>query len=115
MEQLRFQHKKFQESGHFQETHIGFHKTFPRWYLALSSSDGLKETTRLRLGLNHLQDILNSICSCGTVQTTIHYLLHCSNFSNDRLALFNKLQSIDENVLTKDDSHILNVLFFGNH
>ena len=28
MEQLRFQYKKFGESGAFQETHISIHKTF---------------------------------------------------------------------------------------
>ena len=85
------------------------------------SPDGLKLTTRLRLGLSHLrfhkfkynfQDTLNPICSCGTVATTIHYFLHCPNFSNERLTLFNKLQSIDENILSKDDSDISKVLLF---
>ena len=48
------------------------------------SPDGLKLITRLRLGLSHLrfhkfkhnfQDFLNPICSCGTFETTIYYLL----------------------------------------
>ena len=86
------------------------------------SPDSLKLITRLRLGLSHLrfhkfkhnfQDTLNPICSCGTVETTIHYLLHCPNFSNERLTLFSKLQSIDENILSKDDSNISKVLLFG--
>ena len=60
----------------------------------------LKLITRLQLGLSHLrfhkfkhsfQDTLNSICNCGTVETTIHYLLHWPNFSNERLTLFSKL------------------------
>ena len=81
--------------------------------------DGLKLITRLRLGLSHLrfhklthnfQDTLNPTCSCGTVETTIHNLLHCPNFSNERLTLFNKLQSIDENILSKDDSKISKVI-----
>ena len=67
--------------------------------------NGLKLITRLRLGLGHLhfhkfkhsfQDTLNPICNCGSGETTIHYLLLCPNFSNERLALFKKLQSIDE-------------------
>ena len=79
---------------------------------------------RLRLGLSHLrfhkfkhsfQDTLNPICNCGTVETTIHYLLLCPNFSIERLTLFNKLQSIDENILCKDDSNISKVLLFGDH
>ena len=32
---------------------------------------------------------------------------------NERLKLFGKLQRIDENILSKDDSKILNVLLFG--
>ena len=84
--------------------------------------DGLKLITRLRLGCSHprfhkfkhnFQDTLNPICSCGTVETTIHSLLHCPNFSNERLTLFNKLQSIDENILSKDDFKISKVLIFG--
>ena len=51
--------------------------------------NGLKLITRLRLGLSHLrfhkfkhsfQDTLNPICYCGTVETTIHYLLLYPNF-----------------------------------
>ena len=63
----------------------------------------LKLITWLRRGLNHLrfhkfmhsfQDPLNPTWNCGTVKTTIHYLLHCPSFSNERLILFKKLQSI---------------------
>ena len=50
------------------------------------------------------QDTLNPISNCGTVETTIQYLLLCPNFSNERLTLFNKLQSINENILSKDNS-----------
>ena len=87
------------------------------------SSDGLKTITRLRLGLSHLQfhkfkhnyqDKSNPICSCGTVETTIDYLLHCPNLSNKTETLFNKLQSIDDNILSKDDSNISKVLLFGD-
>ena len=85
------------------------------------SPDGLKLITTFRLGLSHLQfhklehnfqDTLNPICSCGTVKTTIHYLLHCLNFLNERITLFIKLKSIDENFLSKDDSNISEVLLF---
>ena len=52
--------------------------------------------TRLRLGLSHLQFHkfkhnfqvpLNPTCSCGAVETAIHYLLHCPNFSNEQSVL----------------------------
>ena len=49
------------------------------------------------------------------VETTVHYLLHCPNFSNERLTFFNKLQSIGENILSKDDSNISKVLLCCDH
>ena len=83
-----------------------------------------KLITKLRLGLSHLrfhkfkhsfQDTLNPICNCGTVETTIHYLLHCPTFSNERITFFIKLQNIDVNIFSKDDSNISKVLLFSDH
>ena len=60
----------------------------------------LKLITRLQLGLSHhrfhkfkhsFQDTLNPICNCGTVETTVHYLFHCPNISNERPTFFYKL------------------------
>ena len=67
---------------------------------------GIKLLSRLRLGLSHLrehkfkhsfQDSLNPFCSCGKgeVETSSHYLLHCSNYSEERLALLNTLAVLD--------------------
>ena len=86
--------------------------------------NGLTLIARLRLGLSHLrfhrfkrsfQDTLNLICNCSTFEATIHYLLHCPNFSNERLTIFNKLQTIDENILSKGDSNISKGLIFSEH
>ena len=77
----------------------------------------------LRLGLSHLrfhkfkhsfQDTLNPICNCGTVETKVRYLLHSPNFSNERLTFFNKLQSIDANILSKNDFNISKLLLYGD-
>ena len=82
-----------------------------------------KLITKLRLQLAHLrlhkfrgsfQNTLNSIYNCGIVETSVHYLLHCPNFSNKRLTLFNKIQSIGENILSKGDPNISKVLLFGD-
>ena len=84
----------------------------------------LKLIAMVRLGLNHLrfhkfkysfQDTLNPIWNCGTVETTIHYLLQCPNFSNKRLTFLNKLQRIDANILSKGDTNILTLLCYGDH
>ena len=42
-------------------------------------------------------------------------LLHCTNFSNERLTFFDKLQSIDANIVSKDDSSIWKLLHYGDH
>ena len=78
--------------------------------------------SRLRLGLNHhrkhkfkhsFQDSLNPICSCGKgkVETSSHDLLHCSNYSEEQLALLN---TIDMSILQLSDSKFTSALLFGD-
>ena len=84
---------------------------------------GIKLITRLRLGLTHLRDhkfkhifldYLNPICCCGQgIETTIHYLLHCPIFSDERSIFFNNIRSIDEHVLSGSDPKISDTLLFG--
>lgn len=61
------------------------------------------------------KDTLKPICSCSTPEATIQYLFHCRNFSNKRLLLFKKFQSISGNILIKGDSNIPNLIFIGVH
>ena len=79
------------------------------------SPKGLKLFTRLSLRISHrryhkfryiFQETLNPIGNCGTAEVTISYLLKCPNFSNERLELLKKLQSIDDNIIRKNDSNI---------
>ena len=49
------------------------------------------------------------------VETTVHYFLHCPNFSNEGLTFFDKLQTIDTKILSKDDSNISKLLLYGHH
>ena len=87
---------------------------------------GIKLLSRLRLGLSHLrehkfkhsfQDSLNPFCSCGKgeVETSSHYLLHCSNYSEERLALLNTIRNIDMSILQLSDSKFTSVLLFGDN
>ena len=88
------------------------------------NSGGIKLINRLRLGFNHLrehkfrhnfQDTLNLICSCGeNIETTTHYLLHCPNYLNERMTLWNNLQNIDENILDRNYSRLSEILLFGD-
>ena len=84
---------------------------------------GIQLLTRLRLGLSHfwdhkfkhnLKNTLNPICNCGEdIETSCHYLLHCSLYTNKILALLNVIQGIDNSILELTDSHIVEVLFYG--
>ena len=79
--------------------------------------------TRLRLGLSlirehkfqhNFQDTLNPICNCGEdIESSCHYLLHCSLYTNESLALLNDIQGIDNSILELNDSHIVEVLPHG--
>ena len=83
---------------------------------------GIKLLWRLRLGLSHLrehklkhsfQDSLNPFCSCGKgeVETSSHYLLHCSNYSEERLALLNIIKNIDMSILRQMTLNLLAFYF----
>ena len=88
------------------------------------NSGGIKLITRLRLGFSHLrehkfrhnfQDTLNPICSCGeNIETTTHYLLHCPNYLNERMSLWNNLQNIDENIRDRSYSQLSEILLFSD-
>ena len=79
--------------------------------------------TRLRPGLSHLRDhkfkhnfldTLNPICNCGEdIETSCYYLLHCSLYTNERLAFLNVIKGIDNSILELNDSHIVEVLLYG--
>ena len=86
---------------------------------------GIKLLSRLRLGLSHLrkyklkhsfQDSLNPFCSSGKgeVETSSHYLLYCSNYLEERLALLNTIKNIDMSILQQSDSKFTSVLLFGD-
>ena len=54
------------------------------------------------------------MCDCGEdIETPCHYLLHCSLYTNERLALLNVIQGIHNSILELDDSHIVELLPYG--
>ena len=85
---------------------------------------GIKLLTRLKLDLSHLRehkfkhgflDSLNPICSCGqNIETSTHFLLHCSNYSNERLTFLNIIRNIDRNILSKNDLKVTETLLYGD-
>ena len=86
---------------------------------------GIKLLPRLRLGLSHLrehklkysfQDSLNPFCSHrkGEVESSSYYLLHCSNYSEERLALLNTTKNIDMSILQQSDPKFAGVFLLGD-
>ena len=64
---------------------------------------------------HNFQDTLNSICSCGqNIETTTHYLLHCSNYLNERMTLLTNLQNVEENILDKNYYRLPKIFLFGD-
>ena len=84
---------------------------------------GIKLITRLRLCLSHLrkqkfrhnfQDTLNSIYGCGeNTETSTHYLLHYSNYFNERITLLTNLQNAEENILDRNSSRLSDIFLSG--
>ena len=85
---------------------------------------GIKLITRLQAGLSYLrehrfrhnfQDSLNPFCNCGQhIETTIHFFLRCSYYSNQRKTLFQKISNIKRSLLNQNDSIIVEALLFGS-
>ena len=83
----------------------------------------IKLIARLRLSLSHLQgykfkhnylDGLNPICCCGNdIETTVHYLLHCPIFTEEKSIFPNNIRSTDEHILSESDCRISETLLFG--
>ena len=79
--------------------------------------NSLKSLTRLRLGLNHLnedrfnhnfKECVNSSCSSSLqVESVSHFFLHYHYLTDIRKTLLNELQSVDENILNQPANKIV--------
>ena len=53
--------------------------------------------------------------SCGQeILTSTHFLLHCSNHSNERLTFLNIIRNTDKNILDKSDLKVTETLLYGD-
>ena len=91
----------------------------------IQNYSGLVLLTRLRVGFSHLRehkfrhgflDTLDPFCSCRTnsIEDTIHFLLHCSNFSNERLVLFDNLRAMNISLFPLTPQTLCKILLFGD-
>ena len=78
----------------FKKSILKFMRPSSNFIFNSHSPNGITLITTLRLGLSHLRehkfrynilDTLNPVCSCGDdIENTIHYLLHCPNYLDER-------------------------------
>ena len=112
------------DSFHVFKKHIlDFIRPLPNSIFNIHNPLGIKYLTRLRIGFSHLkehkfrhnfQDSVGPMCSCGSdTETAKHFLLHCPNFHLQRQTLFDKIATIDSNILTENEENIVNTPLFG--
>ena len=54
------------------------------------------------------------MCSCSSgIETTTYFFLHYANFNTHRQTLFDKIATIDANMMTENEDRIVNTLLFG--
>ena len=108
-----------------------FKSALSRFYRPTSSSvynvhnpKGIVYLNRLRVGFSHLrehkfrhnfQDTIDPFCNCSTnsIETTEHYLLHCSNYSAQRARLIDDLKA-SFSLLPFNSAWLTRILLFGN-
>ena len=113
MEQIRFEYSLFSFLQTFQKLNPKIYKTSPQQYFNDPKSLGLTYLTRLRVGLSHLRehkfrhnfrDSLNPIFNCSNViESTKHYLFHCSNSKSERQSLLQKVRTDNPNLLSLNE------------
>ena len=90
-----------------------FKKVFWKVYFHCHNPSRIKLFTRLRPGFSQLcehkfrysfQDALDLIWSLGKkFENTTYYLLHCTDYINQRTTLLNSLQNVAENIFDRNN------------
>ena len=109
----------------FKKQILKFMRPSPSSTFNMHNPHGIKLLTRLRVGLSHLrehkfrhnfQNSLDPFCNCGRhIETTIYFFRHCSNYSNQRKTLFEKIINMKRSLLNQNDSIIVETLLFGSN
>ena len=115
MEQIRFEYSLFSFKL-FRKRILEFITRQPNSIFNVPNSLGLTYFTRLCVGLSHLREhkfrhnfrnSLNPICSCGNaIESTKHYILHCSNFKNERKTVLQNVRIVNPNLLSMNKDAI---------
>ena len=88
----------------------------------VTNNQGMVLLTRLRVGFSHLKehkfrhnfsDSVDPFCNCrdNSIENTEHFLLQCSNYSNERLLMLDGLRDFDINLIPLNPFSISRILF----
>ena len=91
----------------------------------VTDNKGLVLLNRLRVGFSHLRehkfrhnfaDTVDPFCNCrnNSIETTQHFLMHCSDYSNDRLVMFDSLLQLDITLLPLNPRTLHSILLYGD-
>lgn len=91
----------------------------------VTDNKGVVFLNRLRVGFSHLRehkyrhnfaDTLDPFCNCRTnsLETTEHFLMHCSDYSNERLVMFSSLFQLDISLLPLKPKVLYHILLYGD-
>ena len=76
---------------------------------------GTKLLSRLWFSLSHLREhTFKHSFGKGEVENSSRYLLHCSNYSEERLALLNTIKNINMSMLQQSVSKFTSILLFND-
>ena len=79
---------------------------------------GIKNLARIRLGFSHLRYHKfkhGFLDSCSTaIENTVHYFLHCHNFSTARNTFLNEIAIVDRSIILQDEIKIIQIFLYGN-
>ena len=85
---------------------------------------GIKYLTRLRLRFSQLLyhkfkhgflDVVDPLCSSSTAnENTVHYFLHCPNFSSEQNTFLNEIAIVDRSIIDQAGIKIVQIFLYGN-
>ena len=109
----------------FKTAILKFFKPNANSVFGVTDKKGVVLLNRLRVGFSHLRehkfrhnfaDTVDPFCNCrnNSIETTQHFLMHCSDYSNDRLVMFNSLLQLDISLLPLKPKTLFTTLLFGD-
>ena len=108
----------------FKSRLLGFVRPLENSVFTCHNPIWIKCLARIRLGFNHLRynkfkygflDAIDPLCSCSTgIENTVHYFLHCPNFSFARNTFLNEIAIVDRSIIDQDEIKIIQTFLYGN-